>query len=381
MEKERIKELLHKYRKGLCTDAEKAWVESFYDELANLPSSDLTEEMIQADLADVYKRIPALSKNKSFTLWPRIVAAAVFLLFVSIGFYFFKEKEPSQPLVEVIDKSKINPNDFAPGTNKALLTLADGSQIALDNAPDQKIMDKGGIKITKNEDGLITYQINPGIQEAKSNTLSTPKGGQYQVILSDGTKVWLNAASSLSYPTTFTGNERKVLLKGEAYFEVAKNEKQPFKVLTDRQELLVLGTHFNINSYEDEPEIKTTLLEGSVKVSALQTNHTILLKPGEQAALKKTGKLKVDQIDAENAVAWKSGLFQFQGSGIQEALRQMARWYDLTIEFEGDAPDIQLWGEVHRNANAIEALEILQYFDLKYKILAKGNTKKIIIIQ
>ncbi|MGK9118136.1 FecR family protein [Olivibacter jilunii] len=381
MEKERIKELLHKYKKGLCTDAEKAWIESLYEALANPPSSDLTNEMIQADLAEVYQRIPALSKNKSFTLWPRIAAAAIFLLFVSIGFYFFKEKEPSQPLVQIVDKSKINPNDFAPGTNKALLTLADGSQIALDNAPDQKILDKGGIKITKNEDGLITYQINPGVRESKSNTLSTPKGGQYQVILSDGTKVWLNAASSLRYPTAFTGNERKVILNGEAYFEVAKNEKQPFKVVTDRQELLVLGTHFNINSYEDEPDVKTTLLEGSVKVSAFQTKQTILLKPGEQAALKRSGKLKVAQINAENAIAWKSGLFQFQGSGIQEALRQMARWYDITIEFEGAVPDIQLWGEVHRKANALEALEILSYFDLKYKILATGNTKKIIVIQ
>ncbi|MDM8177845.1 MULTISPECIES: FecR family protein [Olivibacter] len=381
MEKERIKELLHKYKKGLCTDAEKAWIESLYEALANPPSSDLTDEMIQADLAEVYQRIPALSKNKSFTLWPRIVAAAIFLLFVSIGFYFFKEKDPSQPLVQIVDKSKINPNDFAPGTNKALLTLADGSQIALDNAPDQKILDKGGIKITKNEDGLITYQINPGVRESKSNTLSTPKGGQYQVILSDGTKVWLNAASSLRYPTVFTGNERKVILNGEAYFEVAKNEKQPFKVVTDRQELLVLGTHFNINSYEDEPDVKTTLLEGSVKVSAFQTKQTILLKPGEQAALKRSGKLKVAQINAENAIAWKSGLFQFQGSGIQEALRQMARWYDITIEFEGAVPDIQLWGEVHRKANALEALEILSYFDLKYKILATGNTKKIIVIQ
>ncbi|WP_134088506.1 FecR family protein [Olivibacter sp. XZL3] len=381
MEKERIKELLHKYRNGQCTDAEKAWVESLYDKLANSSSSDLTDEMIQVDLADIYQRLPALSKSKAFTIWPRIVAAAVFLVFVSIGFYFFKGEDTSQPLVQVVDRSEINPNDFAPGTNKALLTLADGSEIALDHTIDEKILDKEGIRITKNEDGLITYQINPGIKEAKSNTLSTPKGGQYQVILSDGTKVWLNAASSLSYPTVFTGNERKVLLKGEAYFEVAKNEKQPFKVLTDRQELVVLGTHFNINSYEDEPDIKTTLLEGSVKVSALQTKQTILLKPGEQSALKKSGKLKVDQINAENAVAWKSGLFQFQGSSIQEALRQMARWYDITIDFEGDVPDIQLWGEVHRNANAIEALDILSYFDVKYKVLAAGNAKKIIIIQ
>jgi transmembrane sensor len=381
MEKERIKALLHKYRKGLCTDAEKAWVESLYNELANPPSSDLTDEMIQTDLEDIQRRLPALSNHRSFSMWPKIVAAAVFLLFVSIGLYFFKEKDARQPLVQVIDKAEINSNDFAPGTNTALLTLADGSKIALDSSINQKILDKGGIKITKTEDGLITYQINPGIKEVRSNTLSTPKGGQYQVILSDGTKVWLNAASSLSYPTVFTGNERKVMLKGEAYFEVAKNAEQTFKVITDRQELVVLGTHFNINSYEDEPEIKTTLLEGSVKVSSLQTNHTMLLKPGEQSALKKSGKLKVDRVNAENAIAWKSGLFQFQGSSIQEALRQMARWYDVTIEFEGEVPDIQLWGEVHRNANAIEALEILRYFDLKYKILATGNAKKIIIIQ
>lgn len=381
MEKEKIKELLHKYRKGLCTDAEKVWVESLYNELTNPSSSDLTDEMIQTDLADIYRRLPALSSHRSFSMWPKIVAAAIFLLFVSIGFYFFKEKDVSQPLVQVIDKAEINSNDFAPGTNTALLTLADGSKIALDSSVNQEILDKGGIKITKTEDGLITYQINPGIKEVRSNTLSTPKGGQYQVILSDGTKVWLNAASSLSYPTVFTGNERKVMLKGEAYFEVAKNAEQTFKVITDRQELVVLGTHFNINSYEDEPEIKTTLLEGSVKVSSLQTNQTILLRPGEQSALKKSGKLKVDQVNAENAIAWKSGLFQFQGSSIQEALRQMARWYDVTIEFEGEVPDIQLWGEVHRNANAREALEILSYFDLKYKILAAGNAKKIIIIR
>lgn len=381
MEKEKIKELLHKYRKGQCTDVEKAWVESLYDQLANPLSSDLTNEMIQSDLDEVYHRLPALSKTKAFIIWPKIIAAAIVLIFISIGFYVFTKKDASQPLVQVIDKSKVNPSDFAPGTNKAMLTLADGSKIALDNTVDEKILDKGGIKITKNEDGLISYQINPGVKEIKSNTLSTPKGGQYQVILSDGTKVWLNAASSLTYPTVFTGGERKVLLKGEAYFEVAKNLQQTFKVVTDRQELVVLGTHFNINSYEDEPDIKTTLLEGSIKVSALQTNHTILLKPGEQSSLKKSGKLQVNQINAENAIAWKSGLFQFQGSSIQEALRQMARWYDVTIEFEGPAPDIQLWGEVHRNANAIEALEVLSYFDLKYNILATGNTKKIIIIQ
>jgi len=381
VKKEELKKLLHRYIKGKCTYDEKVWVEALYEKLSQKPSFDLTEEMVQEDLNEIYQNIILKTTTKRSNSWPAIAAAAIVLLCFSFGFYFVLKKDHAPLSAGKPLQVAINPEDFAPGSNKALLTLSDGSTIALDDANDLKIAEKGGVKITKDKDGLITYQWDSDTQTPTINTLSTPKGGQYQLILSDGTKVWLNAASSITYPTSFKSGERKVSLKGEAYFDVAKNKKQPFKVITDRQELTVLGTQFNINSYDDEPETKTTLLEGSVQISSSNTKQSILLSPGEQSALKENGKIKVSAVNTENAVAWRSGLFQFQDSDIQEAMRQLSRWYNVAIEFEGPIPAIRLWGEVHRKANAIEALEILSYFGLKYKIVTTENTKKIIIIQ
>lgn len=381
MEKEKIKDLLRRYSEGNCSDTEKTWVEAFYDRLTKKSTVDLPHDIIQKDLRKIYSKLPHRHHISRVSIWRKIAVAAVLLISVSIGFYFLQTTEGSNPQTPISEQLNTNETDFAPGTNKAILTLSDGSTIALDQAFDGKIAEQQGINISKDKDGLIVYTIAQNTRKAQLNTVNTPNGGQYQIILADGTKVWLNAASSITYPTTFTGKERKVELKGEGYFEVAENKKQPFKVITNHQELEVLGTHFNINSYHNEPDIKTTLLEGRVKVSDLQSNQSTLLKPGEQSILREGEKLKVTQVNIESAVAWKSGLFQFHDSDIQQAMRQLARWYNIDIEFEGAIPDIKLWGEIHRDANAIEAMEILAYFDLKYKITKAGTRRKIIIIQ
>lgn len=381
MEKKKIKELLSRYSKGQCSAIEKAWVEALYDQLIANSSDDLTNNIVQDDLKDIYQQLADMQKPQRAIPWMRLTAAAVFLVFISIGLYFYLQTSTSNPHSSLNQHIQASAAEFAPGGNKATLTLSDGSTIALDDAAEGKIKERDGIEITKNKDGLISYKVSANTKDSESNTLTTPKGGQYQLILADGTKIWLNAASSITYPTSFNEKERRVTLKGEGYFEIAKNEQLPFKVITEGQEVEVLGTHFNINSYEDESDTKTTLLEGSVKVSDLQTKQSILLKPGEQATLRKNGKINVGQVNAENAIAWKSGFFQFQNSDVQQAMRQLSRWYDVDIEFEDQAPNVKLWGEIHRNATAIEALEILSYFDLKYKVVNEGKTKKIIIIQ
>lgn len=381
MEKQKIKELFHKYAAGQCSDAEKVLVEQFYERLTASSSDDaFIDEFIQNDINEIYKHLPIRHKNTRSRFWPQIAAAAILLIFMSIGFYFYNRTTNSVSQDRIHLQVSSDTADILPGSDKAILHLSDGSTIRLDDTKEGSITKQEGIKIIKNE-GLLVYNKEISAEIARSNTLSTPKGGQYKVILADGTKVWLNAASSITYPTSFLGKERKVMLEGEAYFEVAKNKDQPFKVVTKQQELEVLGTNFNVNSYSDEPDIKTTLLSGSVKVSDNNNKQSTLLKPGEQSTLKKNGNIHVSSINTENVIAWKSGLFQFHDSDIQQAMRQLARWYDIDIEFEGLIPNIKLWGEVHRNANAKEALEVLSYFDLKYRIVAEGNAKKIIIIQ
>src|SRR5690606_21711377 len=224
------------------------------------------------------------------------------------------------------------------------------------------------------ESSLITY-----------NEIKTPKGGQYEIVLPDGTKVWLNAASSLKYPVVFKGNERKVELTGEAYFEVTsinKNGLVPFIVQTSLQQIKVLGTAFNINAYADEQSTKTTLLHGSVKIipqsNSLRTDDSVLLKPGQESKVSKD-KISVAEVNTAEAVAWKNGMFYFQDSDIRSVMRQLSRWYNVEVEFEGKLPNIKLWGEIHRDVNASKALKILEYFNLKYRIENKNDVKKIII--
>ena len=248
-----------------------------------------------------------------------------------------------------------------------MLTLADGTQVTLNEQANGEIAKQAGASITKTADGQLIYtaKANPS-GKATNNTISTPRGGQYQVDLPDGTRVWLNAMSSLTFPTTFKGNRRLVRLKGEGYFEVAKLEKMPFMVVADKQTVLVYGTHFNVNSYADEGSTKTTLLEGSVDVSSVDQQQApkaifriARLKPGQQAEFS-NGSLKVQPADVEEAVAWKNGKFKFSNENIESLMRKVARWYDVDVEYKGKISKEGFGGQVSRSRNVSEILEVLQ---------------------
>lgn len=385
--KEEIQELIGRYVAGKCTEEEAAWVETWYNQEKTDTFSDLSAEDIEQDLHEVFAKLPK-KQPKRLVLPYRVAAAAVVLIAISLGLYFYypnlkEESLLTNSLSEVHDSL-----DIAPGGNRATLTLADGTDIFLDDVSSGQIAQQAGLNIEKTEDGLVTYTVVSAVHSSESevtfNTISTPKGGQYQVVLSDGTKVWLNAASTLTFPTSFIGDIRSVELSGEGYFEVNRQSQanaalKPFIITSGNQQVKVLGTHFNINSYVDEPSIVTTLLEGSIEVSDLSNLNKRILKPNEQSQLTANNQLRVDQVNSEHAVAWKSGMFQFQGTDIENVMRQLSRWYDVDVEFEGEVPNIKLWGEVYRNVNASQALEILEYFNLKYKITQTSSGRKIII--
>jgi len=359
----------------------RAWYDEHQDDPIEIPASVAKYEKEHHDR--ILRQIKAqinITKNRRRHFVRYAIAASLVLVLFSIGMYV-SQKQPRKELRE-----NANQTDVEPGGNKATLTLADGSTINLNVIKDGETLKEKGIEIVKEADGLIAYKAKPmesGEESIQFNTISTPKGGQYRVILPDGTKVWLNAASSLRYPTAFAGGERKVELTGEGYFEVVHDKKMPFKVATQKQEIIVYGTHFNVNAYMDEPITKTTLLEGSIgihlKGKASENGSELMLKPGEQSVLSRTSEVRISHVDILKEVAWKNGIFSFQGSDIHSVMREISRWYNVDVVFEGELPNIKLWGEMDRTVTASEALEILGYFNLKYRILQVGKEKKIII--
>ena len=319
----------------------------------------------------------------------RYAVAAAIILFVSTVVWLFLVRTPKTDLATTGQKTIIK-NDVAPGGNKAILTLADHSTIVLDEAANGTLAKQGKTTVIKSGEGQLVYDAKVFTTDHSPltyNTLATPRGGQYQLVLPDGSKVWLNAASSIRYPTAFTGNERKVEITGEAYFEVAalklgSGQKMPFKVVIapppsgkGRGEVEVLGTHFNINAYDDEPVIKTTLLEGSVKIT--KDAASAILKPGEQASLSsKPQTIPVQTADVEQVIAWKNGLFNFETYDIKTVMRQIARWYDLEVVYES-IPKGTYSGELSRNSNLSNVFKILEVMGgVQFKI----EGKKVIVI-
>ena len=300
-------------------------------------------------------KVIAIKNNRRW--W--YAAAAVLLLGGFLTYRFAFQQPDKTPIV----KSTIEKNDVAPGGNKAILTLADGSTIILDNAANGNLAEQGNSKIVKLNNGQLAYNaLNEKPTEIVYNTISTPRGGQYQLTLADGSKVWLNAASSIRFPASFTGNERKVELTGEGYFEVAKNAAMPFKVdVSGKGEVEVLGTHFNINSYSNEPAISTTLIEGSIKVAGLTSGNTVLLIPGQQAKLSTTGELSINRNpDIESVLAWKNEKFVFQNTDLKSIMRQLERWYDISVSYEGNGYTDEYVGIISRNVNISQILKMLE---------------------
>ena len=295
-------------------------------------------------------------------------AAAILLLLAATATTLYLNNKKTTTPAPAIAK-----HDLPPGHNGAVLTLSNGKQIVLDTAGNGMLTSDSHIKVIKN-DGNLSYEGNTG--EIVYNTVSTPKGRQWQLTLNDGTKVWLNAASSIHYPINFTGNQRIIEITGEAYLEVSPNKSAPFIVKTPTQEIQVLGTHFNINAYGDEPILRTTLLEGSIKVTA--AGKTILLHPGEQMASNTAaGDLSTTKPDVSNVIAWINGRFKFDHSDIKTVMRQIARWYDVEVEYRGSLPDYQFAGGTFRNNNLSEVLEVLELSGLHFKL----ENQKIIVMQ
>ncbi len=371
--------LKKKFLNGTASPAEIELLEQYYELFANEQeaTSQLTEPEItrlEASLKEGIAYRIAVSARPSIPFYKRtLTRAAAILVFASAGLYLLYNHHPGrlQPIVN----NKVYKNDIAPGGNKAILTLADGSKLVLNNSKNGALATQSGTQIVK-QDSTLSYKTTVGNNSQVSyNTITTPYGGQYQLVLADGTKVWLNAASSLRYPTSFTGKDRSVELTGEAYFEVAKNKNQPFNVKTATQTVQVLGTHFNVNAYSDEKAVKTTLLEGSVKVSSATAN--VMISPGQQSALAKNGLFVIDKdLDTDEIVAWKNGVFQFNEADIQTIMRQIARWYNIDVEFKGTIPANTYHGKISRNSNVSQVLKILELSGINFTIEGRKITVK-----
>lgn len=289
-----------------------------------------------------------------------LVAASVACLLAASAYWLFRANpgRRSQQSVIAVDASA--------GTNKAVLTLSDGSVIHLDSAGNRVIRDRNAS--VQKQGNILSYDDNSGQATVSYNTLATPRGGQFHVQLSDGTNVWLNAASSLRYPTSFPGNNREVEIIGEAYFEVAQIAGKPFKVkIAGKGDLLVLGTSFNIKAYEDETSVTTTLVSGKVKL--INGISTAELHPGDLAQWRMNSDISVlNNADTDKELAWKNGYFNFNGVHLQDAMRQISRWYDIDVTYEDNVPDVEFVGEMERHINLSVLLKALEGFDIHFRL-------------
>lgn len=373
MNENEILALLKKYQEGNLSNEDKDKVDAWYLHKASNSNLQLNEYELEDSYQYLKEKLPLKQETKVIRIWPRVAVAASIAVLLGTGiFYFTKTKE--QP-IQVAEK----PQEIAPGGNKGILTLSNGKQIVLADISAKDTIAKEGeedeVTIKMGANGVITYIINPNTDASKAdanlfNTLSTPTGGQYNIVLADGTKVYLNAVSSIKYPTQFNGDQRIVELDGEAYFEVAKNKNKPFIVKSGDQDIEVLGTHFNVHAYDNESVVKTTLLEGSVAVS--YKNQKAILKPGQQSNVSdKFSKITVKQVDTEAAIAWKNGRFKFDNADLKTVMRQLERWYGIKVQYRGDVPDVRFNGGTFMNKNLSEVLKVLELSNIKFKVEGK----------
>lgn len=307
--------------------------------------------------------------------WKPWLAAAVVVGLAIAGYFLMIDKKVDEPVVVKVDAET---NDVAPGKDGAILKLADGRTIEIDELKDGEVVRLGEVSVVKEGGKLIYKSSQSGNSALEYNSMSTKNGMTYRVELSDGSVAWLNAASSLYYPVVFGNEERRVEVTGEAYFEIIKDVKRPFVVVTPEMTTEVLGTSFNINTYADEPTKRVTLLEGSIRVNN-SSSKSVILKPGQQASISNKSQssqsIPVQTADVDQVMAWKNGLFKFQGAPMEEMMRQIARWYDVEVVFEGGIKkDDPVTGTINRNTNASEALEMLTFMGYKFKIEGKKIT-------
>lgn len=383
MTREQAINLLQRYQQGLCSGEEQELVERWYALLEEKGDWKWKEEEKTLFEDDLFERISAeisandenrvVRMNNRFAWWKVaaavVVAGAASFMWISLS-RTNEKKQVAEPVAAVV-----NTNDAQPGKTGAILTLANGQKILLDTTADGAIAVQGGPAIL-NKNGTLTYDDDNGSGIVAYNSIVTPKGRQYKLILSDGTKVWLNAASSLHYPVYFSGNQRRVEVSGEAYFEVAEKLDEHGKKISftvqvfhgdgDSSEVQVLGTHFNINAYENEADTKVTLLEGSVKVSKPSV-APVLIQPGEQAKI--ADKINIDKhADLEMVMAWKNGAFNFKNADVSAVMRQAERWYDIKVKYPLGIPRDTLNGGISRGVKLSQFLDIIRYSDIQATI-------------
>lgn len=387
--KEQFELLVHKYIAGTITEAENAELKTLLDqeayalELDRIFQESFREsEEAAVNWSDNDRQVfvnklmdKARSKENASPVrrmhWLKYAAAVILVAGLGTIAFIFTKQEKEQPAVAETEQSS-EKQEIAPGGEKAVLKLADGTIIHLDNAAKGQVAEQGGVEVVKLASGQIAYRVKQlKNKEVMWNTMSTPRGGQYQLILPDGTHVWLNAASSITYPTAFTGNKREIKIKGEVFLEVAKNKQKPFFVnINDKSSIRVLGTSFNINSYDNEENITTTLVEGSIQI-----NKNIVLKPGQQAVqLKAADDIVVSEADVEKALAWKNGWFNFNGASLYDVMRQLERWYDIDVKYEGEIPQVTFKGKMDKGVTLTGMLNIFSALNYKFKTKLEGRT-------
>jgi transmembrane sensor len=404
MEKDQLnyKEILTRYLENKCSPEEA-------DEIFDFLQKDASNRMLLEKMKEEFKNATPVAREHNGRLrgqllkmikpapvvplyqkgWARVAIAAAVILLVFTGYYLLTDQNSGQ----TVNPGKLvqADQDILPGGDKAVLTLGDGRRILLDTAGNGALTQQGNSRVIKLNSGQLAYNslkdpVTTSVgDEVLYNTITTPRGGQFQVVLPDGSKVWLNAASSLRFPTDFTGDERLVEITGEAYFEVAKfsssergtmKGSMPFIVqLQDGSQIRVLGTHFNINAYTEEASVNTTLLEGSVLVKKGSTIKK--LAPGQQARMNAMDMDIVNNVDLEQVVAWKNGLFNFHGESLQSAMRQISRWYDVEVVYEKSIPDIRFGGKIQRNLKLQQIINGLEDAEVHFRI----EGKKLIVSQ
>lgn len=362
--------ILERIQRGTASGKELLLFDQWYFQYHHQHIQEYSEAELQTVQEEMRAKLPVRQSNSEkrsmerslLHKWSLIAVAASVLLLSGIAWYLFNSKSE-----EINKPSSIKySNDISPGGDKAYLTLANGKRISLSDAKNGELAEESGIKIIKLANGEISYQVTD--KEGSSlnkniiyNLIETPRGGQYQISLPDGTKVWLNAASTIKFPSSFARlvNRRVELLSGEAYFEVAKDSKHPFIVMTEQQELRVLGTHFNIEAYPDESAVKTTLIEGKVQLTSTHSSTKFILEPGQQAALT-NNSFTVKQGKIEEAMAWRNNKFVFDNENIEGVMKKIERWYNVTVTFQGEKPDDKFTGSVSRFDQLSTVLDVLE---------------------
>ena len=382
---DRIAELIFNHVRGLSTDAEDLelheWAKSHPSNaelLDQLTDPTQIKKMLaesEADKEEIWNKIVARVPELATSPPKRIgtgkwwIAAAV----VIVAFAVYVEKSRTSAKRFQTDSSRMP--DRTSSRDKAILKISGQDAILLGKSDSATIEDKG-IQVARSVEGEIEFDKHSGAHQEEPNTLSTPRGGQYRVVLSDGTKIWLNAASEIKFPTVFSGDTRRVELSGEAYFEVAKDPKMPFEVVSKNIVVRVLGTHFNVSAYNDDSIASTTLLEGKVLVSVNSEIKT--LTPGEQARIEKSNpSIAVSTVNTDDVVGWKNGVTIFRNADVKTIMKIISRWYAVDVEFVAEVAPRKLSGGIPRNASLAEVIKVLESYDIH----CKENGKKLIVMQ